>query len=536
MRSFLGLAISLLFVSGACSKVEVHRCENRDDCHDDAICTEGYCVFDPLPRLRVEASGDRAGVGEEIWLDASNSYVPERGGLELELSLSPEGVAEILPGGGEMNFGFRVVEPHTSVEAVLLGRSESGREAIWRTAIAPRNSPPLVDLHLPERMQPGERIRLEAAVEDPDGDPVWLEWRYEGVGEFLAESSEAFLDLPPEDDASPHRIEVVAHDGISSSRALVEFQAENAPPRIVELIGPGVVEHRCNETHCFAEAHFEVVAEDVGPLRYDWRFRGELQGEAIFEGADHSRSMLFLSVLRSRPIAGSYQVEVQVRDEKGALAAAVIEFSVGNRPPKLIAHDESPVFHHFVRPGVYLWERAPDAVKLWEDADGDMAVDVEWSSPDPRVKFSHARSLDTHVWVQGGEELLGARIPLRVKARDPNGTEISAEASMELGNRPPALENLSVTGPMMTGGGYSRFTVGFDVVDPDGDPLDVHIDFHPDEDVEPPFFLLREAPRGVYLDVFLHSFSVRLVVTATDPLGGRLEEVVRVEYEKEVVW
>lgn len=522
MRSFLGLAVSLLVVWGGCSKIEVHACTADGDCGGDSVCVRGYCVFDPLPRLRVEASGDRARVGEEVRLDASRSFVPDGGSIELELRLHPEGAAEVVPSGEAMVHAFRILEPHQNVEAVLVGRTVSGRETSWSGVVAPLNSAPRLELLLPERLQAGERLRIGLLVEDPDGDPVEVDWSYEGEGAFVAKGLEAELRIPEGADEGWHRIEVRGDDGIDAAKTSVTFQPKNEPPRILEIRGAKTVAHSCNEAHCSAQAAFEVVADDAGVLRYHWRLVDEWDGEVTILGENDAKPVFVLKGPIGKPIAGTYRLEVEVRDSHDALATASTEFTVGNRPPSLDLPDPGVIHHTVLSEGRYRWLRPAESVEIWEDPDGDPPIEVKWSSPDARVRFADPHRLDTSIWIDGDEGLLDARIPLVVEAREANGGEARAEAHMSLGNRPPEFEFLEYGTPYLSGLGEEFYyetvvTIGFS--DPDGDPVELTVDFDPR--FKPPLgFWLHPTPEGVKIRGPWTQYFLRIQTTARDPFGG----------------
>lgn len=518
MRSCLGLAVSLLVVLGGCSKLDLHQCERNEDCHADSICSTGFCIYDPLPRLRVEVSSDRARVGEVIRLDPGRSYLPGGGPLEMELVLRPKDAGEILP-VQEGLYAFRLLRPHTSVEATLVARSVSGRESRWATAIAPLNSPPVVRLVGPDLVQPGERVVFEAVVEDPDGDPFEVEWGYEGEGNFVSSGTSAVLALDPVDTEGWHHISLRATDGLERGEASVSFQPRNAPPVIEEILVPGTVEHTCTERSCFAQARLEVVAQDVGTLSHAWFFRSEFPGQARIEGEREANPLVILEAPPHRRIAGTHQVEVHVRDAFGALSTASVDFTVGNRPPSLTAHDESVVHHEFVSKGRYRWLRAPGSVQVWEDPDGDPPVEVSWSSSDPRVRFSDPKAIDPWIEIEGDERLLGARIPVSVVARDSNGAEASSEALLQLGNRPPELvefrHETAVVGPL----GHSAF-IDFHFEDPDGDPLAITVALDPEPSSGDSGDLQLVHTGGRWAVVSSRArFSAGLVLVAEDPFG-----------------
>src|SRR5690606_36646801 len=196
MRSFLGVGISLVLLGGGCAEVEVHACRTDRDCEADAVCVRGYCLSEPLARLRVRLSSDRARVGEVVRLDASRSYVMGGGPIDLELFLDPEEAVERLPADGTMVRAFRIVQPHRNVEADLVGRTASGREVHWKRVGATRDSPPRIRFLMSERLHPGERIRVGLEVEDPDDDPVVVAWSPVGPSTLTPRGLEAELQIP----------------------------------------------------------------------------------------------------------------------------------------------------------------------------------------------------------------------------------------------------------------------------------------------------------------------------------------------------
>ncbi|HLV61203.1 MAG TPA: hypothetical protein VKY51_07365 [Fredinandcohnia sp.] len=519
MRSFLGVGISLVLLGGGCAEVEVHACRTDRDCEADAVCVRGYCLFEPLPRLRVKLSSDRARVGEVVRLDASRSYVMGGGPIDLELFLDPEEAVERLPADGTMVRAFRIVQPHRNVEAVLVGRTASGREVHWKGVVAPRNSPPRIRFLLPERLQPGERIRIGLEVEDPDGDPVEVAWSHEGPSTLTPRGLEADLQIPEWAEETWHRIEARASDGLDVARASIGFQAKNAPPRILEVVGPPAVAHGCDATACVAQAAFRVDAEDAGRLQVRWRFLGAWPGEVEIRGEEDLHPVFHLRAPPTVRIAGSYPIEVEVRDVHGATATATAELTVGNRPPQLVAHDGSTVHHAVVGPNRYRWTRPAGAVAAWDDPDGDVPAEVLWSSPDPRVHFEDPHRLDTALWVEGDESLVGARIPLVLEARDVNGGTARAEGTMVLGNRPPEILSVNVAKSSLVVGEsvIYKTTVTAEATDPDGDPVELWL--APEYKLLPGVVFGR-IPGGAIVETATLPQYLPLVYTARDPLGG----------------
>lgn len=482
MRTFR-LAFSLFLILG-CSETPVHRCTVDADCHADATCSEGFCIFDPLPRLRVKASADRARVGEIVEFDTRGSSVPQ--GSSIELLLSPPDAAEILPPETDGVLRIRKVRPHVSLEVTLLARSPSGRPASKTVSIAPQNSAPKVRLDLPESLQPGELVDLVADIVDPDGDPFEVEWSYDGTGELSVEGSLARLLLPPDDFETEHRIRIRADDGLDVGEASASFRAENLPPAIDDIVVPQAVEHACDEQVCRASARLEAVIRDVGPLSYDWFLRDDgFEGEANFEGGFGPSPQLMLTTPLHVPIAGTYPIEVVVRDSHGAFSSTTAEVTVANRPPLLRAHDETPLRHEFLADGRFRWYRNPGTVAVWEDPDGDVpaAKSIQWSSSDPDLRILDPRSIDPVIEIEGGPELLGKRIPISVVAEDVNGAKASSEATLELGNRPPVM-TFHYGWPAKKIPTYAdRWSqrVDFHVSDYDGDPFEWQFFFDPND-------------------------------------------------------
>jgi len=471
--------VSLLVVVG-CTEPPVHRCQVDDDCHRDATCVQGHCIFDPLPRLRAVPSADRARVGEVVIFHLGDSVLPAGAP---EVRLEPEGAAEVLSPGPDGSPRIRMVRPHTSVGVTLVARSPAGRGVSQSLALAPRNSAPFVRLVAPESLQPGELVEFRAEVSDADGDAFSVEWTYDGAGDFAAEGLVARIRLPAEDVEGEHRLGVRADDGLDAGEASTAFRPGNRPPVVEGIVVPGAVEHHCNEVFCGAQARLVAVVRDAGPLTYDWHFRfANSSVTASFEGVGPN-PLLLLSAPRFDPLAGTYPVEVVVRDAEGAIATATAEVSVANRPPLLRAHEGRPLPHAVVGEGRYLWYREPGAVSVWSDPDGDppRPGSVRWSSPDPSVRFLDPESLDPRIEIEGGSELLGKKVPIAVEAEDINGARVSAEAILELGNRPPVV-GYSFTQLFPTiNGGYMQILC-FDVADPDGDPIASHqLALHPRE-------------------------------------------------------
>lgn len=494
MRTFR-LAFSLFLLLGGCSETVVHRCTNQADCHADATCSEGFCIFDPLPRLRVVASSDRARVGEVVKLDTSGSLLPK--GSSIELFLKPPDAAEILPPETEDELQIRVVRPHVSLEATLLARSPTGRPASKTIAIAPQNSAPEVRLELPASLQPGELVDWVAEIVDPDGDPFEIEWSYEGPGEFSAEGASAQLLLPQDDFDSEHRIRVRADDGFDVGEASASFRAENLPPVIETIAVPPAVEHQCDEQVCRAFAKLEAVVRDVGPLSYDWFLRDDtFDGEVNFEGGFGPSPQLILVTPLLSPIARTYPIEVVVRDPHGALSSATAEVSVSNRPPLLRAHDETPLHHEYLSEGRFRWYRNPGTVTLWEDPDGDAPApnSILWSSPEPDLLIVDPKTIDPRIEIEGGPELLGRRILVSVVAQDVNGAKASSEAVLELGNRPPVLDRYAFFAAAEKTMPKGRFfqRIDIDVSDPDGDPFQRQFFFDPNDLPDPSYDMTVE--------------------------------------------
>nr|PZM92645.1 MAG: hypothetical protein DIU72_05785 [Pseudomonadota bacterium] len=473
--------VSLLVFAG-CTQPAIHQCKVDDDCDSDAICAEGHCIFDPLPRLRAVPSTDRARVGEVVTLELGESSLPVG---SVEVRVEPEGAAEVLAPASDGSPRIRVIRPHTSLGVTLVARSPAGRKVSQSLAIGPRNSAPVVRLVAPESLQPGEEAEFRAEVSDPDGDAFAVEWEYVGHGTFSANGVLARLSLPPGEAESEHRLRVRADDGLDPGEATLAFRPGNRPPVIEGIVVPEAVEHHCGEFGCGAQVRLEAVVRDAGPLTYDWHFRAQgFSGTATFEGAGPN-PLLILRTPPNEPIAGSYPVEVVVRDEEGAIATATTQVVVSNRPPRLAAHDGRPLLHVAVGEGRYLWYREPGTFPVWLDPDGDTPRpgSIRWSSPDPAVRILDPESLDPRIEIEGGPELLGQKIPISVEAEDVNGARAKVEAELEPGNHPPTVLGYSIVQRLAVEGVRSFQPFCFDVEDPDGDPLVVlELVVHPDND------------------------------------------------------
>lgn len=437
MRFFLSLGFFSVLLAG-CSPIGVHRCESSSQCSEDAVCAEGFCVYDPLPRVHLQASQDRARVGDVVVFDARESFLPGHGQLETSLILEPEDCAELLPSDEAGVFPVRIVRPKVDLLATLVGRSPTGREVRSTLRVQRENSPPTLALEtLDEAFQPGQEVTFVATVEDPDGDEVTLDWSLEeGPGELVVGDGAASLLLSGED-GSRYRLRVDADDGSLGGRSFAElsFEGKNLPPRIVSLTLPPI-EHQCAGNACQAGGRLDAEVADVGPVTYEWFARGGGDGEGQMNIDAHTSKTPWLIVyshLAGR-IAGTYRVELQARDGFGAISVVSGEIQVTNRPPVLLAHDGSLLPASPLGNDTYRWERKAGTVRTWSDPDGNSPdpTSIRWSSPHSTVEFSDPHVIDPVVRVVGEARLVDESIEILVTARDTNGAEASHKSYLRL--------------------------------------------------------------------------------------------------------
>lgn len=542
---FVG-ALGLWF--GGCSKLELDGCSGDDACGEEAVCEEGFCISDPLPRLILVADRSAVRAGETVRIDGSSSFVRGGGAASLTFEASPGDAVVIIPDPAEPRIAtVRFRRPHEDVRIIAWAESERGRRVSGEIALTYLNSPPLLSVDEIPAIQPGERVELRAEAVDPDGDPVTLEWTLDSdVGELEFDGEQVFLltDFGGEDER--YRVTVKASDdrgGVTTASLVVD--AMNRAPKI--QAHPAVhVDHHCfgEPLVCDATATLEPTVVDVGPLRYSWRL---LEGanaavEATFDPPEGSAPTLTLHCDPACKIAGDYLVEFTVSDHWGERATATVQIVVGNRPPQVLAHDGEPLPHRRVSGGVgsatyEIW-REDGTFLSYFDPDGDPIEpgSLSFSSSSELLEIGEVNGVAAPSLSAIGrpDELLN--IELTVSAADWYGAGVVDTVVLQVDNRAPVVEFGEMSYP---GHLYDHFFVDpepyynyrfVEATDPDGDPLTLDARLDP-ADVEG----LRLAPVVEWAlpshiqlwgsrDIVGYEFSV--LVTARDEWGGETTETM----------
>lgn len=539
MRAFLWVALLGFFGLG-CTRVEVHSCSDDEGCGPQARCLEGYCVYDPLPDLQVHLSQASARVGDTVLLTAE-ARLPGEVPLSYQVYVHPPAAAVVSEGEKEGEFLLLIAKPRTEILAIVRVRTESGREVDQSVSIAPLNSPPEITLRTAsDEAQPGGIVHLIADARDPDGDEVELRWSHpRGDGELVAEGALATLQLIPDELDAWYEVVVVASDGLEESEASVTFQAANLPPRIVAIDAPAV-DHVCGlEFGCSAQARLTAHVHDVGPLDYLWRSTGALGTEGLVhvEGHEKPNPLFIVRGNLSDRVASSYGFELIVSDSYGAVSKATGAFEVLNRQPTIQAGDDVPLQHTYLSEDRYRWVRSPGTTEVWFDPDGDPPLGIEWSSPSGAVRFSDTKAIDPTIEVTGPGRLHETGVDVVVRARDPNGAEVTHRSTLVLGNLAPRVRSVDsekATWNLGTQKFHQRVVVKME--DPDEDPLDVTMDFAPDHPVAGFHGLTMaflEQTSGTWVwevrgPSSANGITYRVVVEATDPFGATTTETADV--------
>ncbi|AKU89778.1 hypothetical protein [Vulgatibacter incomptus] len=486
------LAVGL---AAGCSRSELRTCSEADDCGVDAVCTEGFCLTDPAPRIVLAPERTRARLGEWVRIDGRASSI--RGGeVELEFSADPADAVEITSSPEEKNVAsMRFVRPHVDVEVTARALSKGGRAFEEKVSIASVNSPPRVSLRAtPNPGRPGARIELVADATDPDGDALTYQWELvSGPGSLEASGDRAYLDTAIDRAEERYKVKVVVSDGLpdGSTTATVTVDSKTQAPEIVFGETPEV-DHLCSGTPltCAATAQLAPTVEDVGPLTYSWRLLGDGPVKATFDPEDGAAPAVTLSCSPACPIAGSHRVELAVSDMWGERATAEIEIRVLNRPPVLVAHGGAELPHLYLREGpegasIFRVVRAPGSFVVYSDPDGDPPdpSSFVWSSTGP-VVFGSASSRDPTVTAEGTAAQL-RDLELTVVAADINGAIAADTRRVPIANQPPTVKFLddSSAGHEHRDGIYRKRLdpAKLTASDPEGAPVTIVVELDPSD-------------------------------------------------------
>lgn len=176
--------------------------------------------------------------------------IPEIAGAGTPLHLSASGFAlgdgkivwtvngELAPGQRADSFSTEGYRKGTSVQArVRIGEREVASNTVTLT-----NTPPEIRSVriVPDVIRPGDSIGVEAAGDDPDGDPVTFEYRWEKNGQPGGTASRLEGSLRRNDVIS---VRITPFDGEARGRYLVvRREVTNYPPSIVGVVDAGLAD------------------------------------------------------------------------------------------------------------------------------------------------------------------------------------------------------------------------------------------------------------------------------------------------------
>ncbi|HWV38773.1 MAG TPA: hypothetical protein VN033_09895 [Vulgatibacter sp.] len=537
------LAASAAFT--ACAVGEGHApCETDAACGADAVCSEGYCIADPLPLILLAPDRSTARVGEVVRIDGSASTL---GGapVTLEFQVEPADAAELARSSENLQVAeLRVLRPHVELVVTASAASAAGRTTSASVRIGPSNSPPRIRLRpAVERFGAGDRVELVAEAADPDGDGVSITWSLvSGPGHLEPSGGRALLSTAV-DSTDRYQVRVDATDGQEGGEtwATLTLEPEAFAPTI-DLEAPAEVEHACEGEPlvCSARANVAPAVRASSAVSTSWRLLGDGPVTATFEDRGDLGTVVDLRCDPGCPLAGSHLLELAVRDARGLEATAVVEVRVGNRPPILRVHDGYELPHDYVGVGLdgahlYRVGRPSDPVLAWHDPDGDPpALDsIEWSSSDGSVTFEDPASLSTGFEAIGTASALRA-VELRLVASDWNGGTGAASSLLPIGNRRPSLhvDDVLDEGHHYAGGGSAPFrkpirASNLHADDADGDPLAIELSLPADS--LPGLELIRAG--GEWLiggPVSVVGFDHEVLVTARDEWGDEVSATAKV--------
>jgi hypothetical protein len=203
--------------------------------------------------------------------------------------------------------------------------------AVSRARVRVGNRPPAV---LDLLLEPGPEITVEdelvasARVEDPDGDPVELRYRWL-VNDRAVAATENTLGRRHFRRGDRIRLEVVASDGDAESepQSSQEIRVLNSPPRIVST------PEKIDEDGSF---RYAVAVEDPDD---DRRLRYRLLEGPTGMTLDWLSGRLLWTPSESQ--AGTHPVEIEVDDLAGGKVTQAFELRVGFRKPEQAPEEES---------------------------------------------------------------------------------------------------------------------------------------------------------------------------------------------------
>ena len=304
----------------------------------------------------------------------------------------------------------------------------------------PPNDPPTVSLSCdPCEINRGGEVALAATASDPDGDELTYAWSAP-TGAFAGPTDGAAARWTAPDETGPVTIRVEVSDGQGgTASAEVTVEVVNRPPAVTVSCDPCDVP-RGGEVALTATAS----DPDGDDLTYAWS-----APTGAFAGPTDGATARWTAPDEIGPVT----IRVEVSDGHGGTASAEVTVEVANRPPAVtVSCDPCDV----PRGG----EVALTATA--SDPDGD-SLTYDWSAPAGR--FSEATDAATARWTAPDEV---GPVTIRVDVSDGHGGTASAEVTVEVANRPPAV-TVSCDPCDVPRGGEVALTAT--ASDPDGDSL-----------------------------------------------------------------
>jgi hypothetical protein len=254
------------------------------------------------------------------------------------------------------------------------GGEEPAREAsgdFGEAAATPRaNAAPRVD-HLelrPEAGSTGERVQVLAQVSDPDGDRMFVGYRWEvdGLAAEVSGPEIRLLDVPK---GARVRVTVTAGDGtLVSEPVSAEFRVRNSPPEIRNLVLQPTGDVFAGQTVSILPRTHDADG-DALEHEFTWYVNGNERGTG-----DHTFST---RGLRRGDRVGVRVVASDGEDRSDPLEGAA--FEIANAPPSILSQPPAvgPDGHFRYRPEV-------------QDADGDRPLRFRLDESPPGMQLDPA--------------------------------------------------------------------------------------------------------------------------------------------------
>jgi hypothetical protein len=391
--------------------------------------------------------------------------------------------------------------------------SDCPAESRCRGAVCVANASPVAQVSVPPGPVEFALVSLSGATSfdpDPEDGIASYRWTIRSAGAACAPPAVAGTDASAAvrfGCPGAYEIELVVKDGLGreSEPALAAVDVDPDPgPPLVTAGSDVFVGHSCAGAPllCRPEvAGGSIALSSTGPggagITYAWTVEppsGKPLGpgrRAVFSPGPDVPDPEVAIEADGLGISGDWVFRVEARDAAGAVGAAVMRVSIGNRPPE-IAGSPGPVPHHH-DPVAQAFHATGGIALAVTDPDGDpvssRTVTAHHVGDGPGATFSAVDVGDAitfsitvpysgpeaPAWLIGGD---GLERSVRLAAVDVNGAEASAVWDVVVENRPPELAAplapVAVDHAYSPGAGaYLASAALSSWLDPDGDPLAV---------------------------------------------------------------